>query len=81
MGGPRGSNAFERRAQAGNIPLGHQSLSGHHSNAYARPVGGIARKMDAGCESAKIADLHASKAGGIQQQLDRCIFSDDPGCR
>jgi len=40
--------------------------------------GGIARKMDAGCESAKIADLHASKAVGIQQQLDRCIFSDDP---
>ena len=39
---------------------------------------GIARKMDAGCESAKIADLHASKAAGIREQLDRSIFSDDP---
>ena len=39
---------------------------------------GIARKMDAGCESAKIADLHANKAAGIREQLDRSIFSDDP---
>jgi hypothetical protein len=39
---------------------------------------GIARKMDAGVESAKIADLHASKAAGIREQLDRSIFSDDP---
>lgn len=67
------------RETASNIPLGQPILVGHHSERSMRGLyGGIARKMDAGCESAKIADLHASKAVGIQQQLDRCIFSDDP---
>lgn len=64
---------------AENIPLGQPILVGHHSERRMRGLyDGIARKMDAGCESAKIADLHASKAAGIREQLDRCIFSDDP---
>lgn len=67
------------RETASNIPLAQPILVGHHSESKMRNLyNGIARKMDAGCESAKIADLHASKAVGIQQQLDRCIFSDDP---
>ena len=67
------------RETASNIPLGQPILVGHHSERRMRGLyDGIARKMDAGVESAKIADLHASKAAGIQQQLDRCIFSDDP---
>ena len=66
------------RETASNIPLGQPILVGHHSERRMRGLyDGLARKMDAGCESAKIADLHASKAAGIQQQLDRCIFSDD----
>ena len=67
------------RETASNIPLGQPILVGHHSERRMRGLyDGIARKMDAGVESAKIAGLHASKAAGIQQQLDRCIFSDDP---
>ena len=67
------------RETASNIPLGQPILVGHHSERRMRGLyDGLARKMGAGCESAKIADLHASKAVGIQQQLDRCIFSDDP---
>ena len=64
---------------AENIPLGQPILVGHHSERRMRGLyDGLARKMDAGCESAKIADLHASKAAGIREQLDRSIFSDDP---
>ena len=64
---------------AENIPLGQPILVGHHSERRMRGLyDGIARKMDAGVESAKIADLHASKAAGIREQLERSIFSDDP---
>lgn len=67
------------RETASNIPLGQPVLVGHHSESKMRNLyNGIARKMDAGVESAKIADLHESKAAGIREQLDRCIFSDDP---
>lgn len=67
------------RNTAGNIPLGQPILIGHHSERRMRGLyDGLARKMDAGCESAKIADLHASKAAGIREQLNRSIFSDDP---
>lgn len=67
------------RETASNIPLGQPVLVGHHSESKMRNLyNGIARKMDAGCESAKIADLHTSKAAGIREQLDRSIFSDDP---
>ena len=67
------------RETASNIPLGQPILVGHHSERRMRGLyDGLARKMDAGCESAKIADLHASKAAGIREQLDRSIFSDDP---
>ena len=67
------------RETASNIPLAQPILVGHHSESKMRNLyNGIARKMDAGCESAKIADLHASKAAGIREQLGRSIFSDDP---
>lgn len=67
------------RETASNIPLGQPVLVGHHSESKMRNLyNGIARKMDAGCESTKKANLHESKAAGIREQLDRCIFSDDP---
>ena len=67
------------RETASNIPLGQPVLVGHHSESKMRNLyNGIARKMDAGVESAKMADVHESKAAGIREQLDRSIFSDDP---
>jgi hypothetical protein len=34
--------------------------------------------MRAGCESSDMAKYHEQKAGGIEQQLERTVFSDDP---
>src|SRR3990167_6921193 len=71
--------AFGRaRTIADGIPLGQPILVGHHSERHARAdqariEGGMAR----GVESMNMAKLHRSKAAGIQDQLDRSIYSDD----
>ena len=71
--------AFARVHQiADGIPLGQPILVGHHSEKHARAdqariEGGMAR----GVESMDMAALHRSKAAGIQDQLDRSIYSDD----
>ena len=71
--------AFGRaRTIADGIPLGQPILVGHHSEKHARAdqariEGGMAR----GVESMNMAEMHRSKAAGIQDQLDRSIYSDD----
>jgi len=71
--------AFERaRVVADGIPLGQPVLVGHHSERHhRRDLARIDAGMAQGCESAKMADHHASKADGIEAQLERSIFSDD----
>ncbi len=67
------------RAIGDRIPLGQPILVGHHSEKRHR--GDIARidsGMNQGFESREMANLHRSRASGIQDQLDRSIFSDDP---
>lgn len=62
-----------------NIPLGQPILVGHHSEKrHRRDIDRMATNMTKGVESAKMADLHRSKAGNIEAALDRSIFSDDP---
>ena len=64
---------------ADGIPLGQPILVGHHSEAHARrDQDRIHAGMRQGVESSDMAELHRSKADGIQHQLDRSIFSDDP---
>ena len=71
--------AFDRaRTIADGIPLGQPILVGHHSERHARAdqariEGGMVR----GVESMNMAELHRSKADGIQRQLDTSIYSDD----
>lgn len=82
--------AASRRAQAdagfqkahdtvAGIPFGQPILVGHHSEGRHRAA--LKRSdnaMRAACESADMATHHASKAAGIERQLDRSIYSDDP---
>jgi hypothetical protein len=64
---------------ADNIPLGQPILIGHHSEKHARrDQERIQNAMRRGVESSNMAEYHESKAAGIQNQLDRSIFSDDP---
>jgi phage shock protein A len=64
---------------AGSIPLGQPILVGHHSEGKMRRLyGKIDSNMHKGVESADMARHHAGKAAGLQSQLDRSIFSDDP---
>ena len=72
--------AFDRaRTIADGIPLGQPILVSHHSERHARAdqariEGGMAR----GVESMKMAEVHRSKAAGIEHQLETSIYSDDP---
>jgi len=62
-----------------SIPLGQPILVDHYS--ARRHCGDLARmdsNMSKGCESAKMAEHHAAKAGGIEAQLAESIYSDDP---
>ena len=62
-----------------DIPFGQPVLVGHHSEKRHR---GVLAKADAagfkGVEHSKMAEHHASKADGIERQLEKTIFSDDP---
>lgn len=61
------------------IPPGQPILVGHHSERRHRAA--LERHdnaMRSAYESAEMAKHHASKAGGLEDQLERSIFSDDP---
>lgn len=72
--------ALARASQIADlIPLGQPILVGHHSEGRARrDRARIAAGMRAGLEAQKMADHHLAKADGLQRQVDRSIFSDDP---
>lgn len=75
----KSSAAFSSAAKiADGIPLGQPVLRGHHSEKHhRRDLARIDSGMRKGCELQHKAEDHSSKADGIQQQLDRSIFSDD----
>ncbi len=61
-----------------DIPFGQPILVGHHSEGRHRRVLDRAdSNMRRGVESAKMAEVHTSKAANIEAALDRTIFSDD----
>jgi hypothetical protein len=61
-----------------SIPLGQPILVGHHSEKRHRAaIDRMAANMTKGCEESDLAKHHESKAGGLADQLDSCIFSDD----
>lgn len=63
---------------ADGIPFGQPILVGHHSERHARrDQDRIHSNMSRGVEEHKLAEDHRSKAGGIECQLDRSVFSDD----
>jgi hypothetical protein len=60
------------------IPFGQPILVGHHSEGrHRRTIDRMASHMTKGCEETSLAERHVSKAGGLADQLDRSIFSDD----
>ncbi len=66
------------RRIADGIPLGQPLLVGHHSEAHARrDAERITANMSKGVEEGKLAQHHEAKAGGLADQLDRSVFSDD----
>ncbi len=66
------------RRLADRIPLGQPILVGHHSERHARKdAERIRGNMGKGIEESKLSESHASKADGIEGQLDRSIYSDD----
>jgi len=78
----------ERKAAAGfnradaisqRFAGGQPILIGHHSERRARrDQERMHGAMSAGCESQRMAEHHRGKAAGIDRQLARSIFSDDP---
>lgn len=61
------------------IPFGQPILVGHHSEGrHRRTLERAHRAMDRAIENEKMADLHRSKAAGIESMLNKTIFSDDP---
>lgn len=61
-----------------DIPPGQPIMTGHHSEAgHRRLLDRSASHMDKGCEQYKLAEYHESKARGLQEKLEKTIFSDD----
>lgn len=75
----RASQRFDNaRAATAGIEFGQPILVGHHSEKRHRAA--IARmesSMRKGCEEQKLAEHHEQKAHGLENQLDRSIYSDD----
>ena len=71
--------SFDTAQRIGDgIPFGQPILVGHHSEKRARKdQERIYNGMMAGIDSEKMAAHHREVAGGIADQLDRSIFSDD----
>lgn len=60
------------------IPLGQPILIGHHSENRDRNYRNRAwNKMGKAVELSNLAEHHTAKAGGLEDALDRSIFSDD----
>jgi hypothetical protein len=60
------------------IPMGQPILVGHYSEKRDRNYRNRAwNKMGKAVEQRDLAEHHVSKAGGLEHQLDRSIFSDD----
>jgi hypothetical protein len=69
----------EARRISDAIPFGQPILVGHHSERHARrDAERIWNGMGKGCASLDMAKHHESKAAGIEAQLERSVFSDDP---
>ena len=67
------------RALAEHIPFGQPILVGHHSEGRARrDAARISGGFDRAREHAEKAASMTSRAAGIESQLDRAIYSDDP---
>ena len=61
------------------IPFGQPILVGHHSEKrHRRDLGRIDSAMGRGVEHARKAESMQSRAGNIESQLERSIYSDDP---
>lgn len=61
------------------IPMGQPILVGHHSERRDRRYRArIGAKFERGFEELQKAQHHQSKASGLELQLERSIFSDDP---
>ncbi len=64
---------------ADGIPFGQPILVGHHSERRARKdQERIHGGMDRGLAEHRLAEHHAAKASGLEIQLERSIYSDDP---
>lgn len=60
------------------IPLGQPILIGHHSERHHRAdIKRIDNGVTKGLELLNLSKHHESKAAGLADQLDRCVFSDD----
>lgn len=58
--------------------FGQPILVGHHSERKARAdKARMQDKMSAGVQAHRLSERHASKAAGIERQLERSIYSDD----
>jgi hypothetical protein len=61
-----------------DIPFGQPILVGHHSEKrHRRAIDRMGANMTKGCEESDLAKHHASRADGLEAQLDQSIFSDD----
>lgn len=61
-----------------SIPMGQPILVGHHSERHARAdQRRIHNGMSAGVAAQAMASHHEAKAGGLADQLERNIYSDD----
>lgn len=82
------SEKAERRAEQRNeashravdgIPFGQPILIGHHSEKRHRAALHRAQtNATKAYEERQLAEHHRSKADGLEMQLDRTVFSDDP---
>ena len=69
---------FDKAHTLGNIMQGEPVKLYHHSaGRHLRDIDRQDSAMRQGCESLKMAELHRSKAAGIESALERSIFSDD----
>jgi hypothetical protein len=76
----RSDERFDAARKIGDqIPMGQPILVGHHSERHARrDIARIDANMSKGVEQHKLAQHHESKARGLEHQLERTIFDDDP---
>lgn len=64
---------------AHQIPFGQPILVGHHSERSARrDAERIDRDMTKGVEEYRLAEHHRGAAAGLEAQLERSVFTDDP---